>query len=550
MKSFRSLNMIRFRLSRRSGPAQSPAAMPRVSCIVSSAIFSAIARRQRAARAGRRRRPPAARPRVADGARRNPPARAAAARRAATGSWPPWIAGRCAVAAHQPPAFDLLRGVVDRDVRVRLEEPDLAHAVAADAAGRHVGDAAGREPQPRVGDVELAASAPARRPLRSTSTSDRTSARMMSRSWIIRSKTTSMSRLRSGNAPSRCTSMNRGEVDAAAAPRRPPGCSARCARPPASRRTRAAAAISSSASASDRAIGFSTSTRDAALEKRQRDVAVQLGRHRDRHRVDLAEQLADSRSARARRSPRRSPRRASGLRVDHRRRARTPSSVRQDPRVVPAQVADADDRDAQRVSASALPASPAARPRRRSRCRPRSADVEHVLAVEHQRPARVDRQRRRAGAPHRLDRRDADDRHVEPHVLLRLRHLDDRARRGRPDARPGAITSSVPSIASTATTALCLTAIVWPMSSAGDRVGHRGSRTRSPRAPRSVGARSVSTPVARQQRRQERRRIEQLDALVAHARRRPRRSARRCSAPSAASAPTAASGRARCRRRS
>jgi hypothetical protein len=39
-----------------------------------------------------------------------------------------------------------------------------------------------------------------------------TSARMMSRSWIIRSNTTSMSRLRSGNTPSRCTSMNRGVV--------------------------------------------------------------------------------------------------------------------------------------------------------------------------------------------------------------------------------------------------------------------------------------------------------------------------------------------------
>jgi len=41
-------------------------------------------------------------------------------------------------------------------------------------------------------------------------TSDFTSARMMSRSWIIRSNTTSMSRLRSGNTPSRWTSMKRG----------------------------------------------------------------------------------------------------------------------------------------------------------------------------------------------------------------------------------------------------------------------------------------------------------------------------------------------------
>ena len=35
-----------------------------------------------------------------------------------------------------------------------LEEPDLAHAIAADAAGGEVGDAAAREPQARVGDVD------------------------------------------------------------------------------------------------------------------------------------------------------------------------------------------------------------------------------------------------------------------------------------------------------------------------------------------------------------------------------------------------------------
>ena len=44
------------------------------------------------------------------------------------------------------------------------------------------------------------------------STSDLTSDSTMSTSWIIRSKTTSMSRLRSGNVPRRWTSMNRGSV--------------------------------------------------------------------------------------------------------------------------------------------------------------------------------------------------------------------------------------------------------------------------------------------------------------------------------------------------
>ena len=89
---------------------------------------------------------------------------------------------------------------------------------------------------------------------------------------------------------------------------------------------------------------------------------------------------------------------------------------------------------------------------------------EHRVAVEHERLARVDRQRGRAGDAHRLDRGEADDRHVEAHVLLRLGHLDDAHARARRGARRGAMTSSVPSIASTATTAWCFTAIVCPMS--------------------------------------------------------------------------------------
>ena len=102
-----------------------------------------------------------------------------------------------------------------------------------------------------------------------TSTSDSTT----SRSWIIRSKTTSMSRLRSGNVPRRWTSMNRGSsmsgtrrrdrrVEALGVPdRRAP------------RRRGAAAAIISSASSSDRAIGFSTRTGTPGRQERaHRDV--------------------------------------------------------------------------------------------------------------------------------------------------------------------------------------------------------------------------------------------------------------------------------------
>ena len=50
---------------------------------------------------------------------------------------------------------------------------------------------------------------------------------------------------------------------------------------------------------------------------------------------------------------------------------------------------------------------------------------EERVAIENQRPAGIDRQHRRAGDAHRLDRRQADNRHVEAHVLVRLGDLDD-----------------------------------------------------------------------------------------------------------------------------
>src|SRR6476620_1274548 len=36
-----------------------------------------------------------------------------------------------AVAAHEPPSLDLLRGVIDRDVGIGLKEADLAHTLLA-----------------------------------------------------------------------------------------------------------------------------------------------------------------------------------------------------------------------------------------------------------------------------------------------------------------------------------------------------------------------------------------------------------------------------------
>ena len=110
------------------------------------------------------------------------------------------------------------------------------------------------------------------------------------------------------------------------------------------RRASAAAAIISSASSSDRAIGFSTSDRHAGRQERQRDVAMQLGRHGDRHGVDLPEQLARSRrAARVRFAAAISSARAAigvddGDELDARQR-------RQNPRVMAAEVSDADDGD-------------------------------------------------------------------------------------------------------------------------------------------------------------------------------------------------------------
>src|SRR5687767_14532743 len=43
---------------------------------------------------------------------------------------------------------------------------------------------------------------------------------------------------------------------------------------------------------------------------------------------------------------------------------------------------------------------------------------EHLIAVNDERPAGVDGQGRGIRRAHGLDRRDADHRHVEPHVLL------------------------------------------------------------------------------------------------------------------------------------
>src|SRR6185437_15503706 len=51
---------------------------------------------------------------------------------------------------------DIFAGVVDGDVLVGLEEAQFADPLGADAAGSEVGDAAGIEFEPDVGDIDLA----------------------------------------------------------------------------------------------------------------------------------------------------------------------------------------------------------------------------------------------------------------------------------------------------------------------------------------------------------------------------------------------------------
>ncbi len=61
---------------------------------------------------------------------------------------------QAAVVLQELPALHFLGRIVDRQVGRRLEEADPAHAVATDPAGRQVRDAAVREPQARVRDVD------------------------------------------------------------------------------------------------------------------------------------------------------------------------------------------------------------------------------------------------------------------------------------------------------------------------------------------------------------------------------------------------------------
>ena len=185
----------------------------------------------------------------------------------------------------------------------------------------------------------------------------------------------------------------------------------------------------------------------AALEEWQCHGHVALGRHGNRHHVDLRLETGrvGARPAAGGRGHLLGP---LAIDVDDGHQVDTVQAG-QNPRMVPAEVPDADDRRLSgRTASSGIAPEPAIRVRLRlrplahSRARPRmprspASSARRTISSRSKTSVRpgVDRQRDGARRPHRLDRRSPDDRHVEPHVLIRLRDLHDVERRDRPSAR-------------------------------------------------------------------------------------------------------------------
>ena len=291
-----------------------------------------------------------------------------------------------------------------------------------------------------------------------------------------------MSRLRSGKVPSRCPSMNRGAVSSGAG-----DLDGRVEALRMSHRQRRP----SCAGAQDEGIGFLERPRQRLLDQHRR---ARLEKRRGNRRVRRGWRRHDD-----------------GIRHANQR-----GGVLDDRRAV--RVGDLRARW-RFVSTTPIRSTPGMPARIRAWCRPRcptpmtatrmwlsndlSPDdrdtggiggLDHSLTVDEQRLASVHRERRGANLPQHLDGAHTDDRHVESHVLLRLGHLDE------PQARPGQwparrSISSVPSIASTATTAPSFTATDWPTSSAAMASAMR-YRTRGPSVPRATApGQSASRPV-------------------------------------------------------
>ena len=174
---------------------------------------SAIRSRMRVGQArarGARPRPP--RPAAALPHRRRRRPRAAAAAAPRRGSRRPLDrdVGAARSAVLEAVDLGLARGEVDRDVGPRREDPELAHLLGRDPAGGEVGDRARRRSAGGRWRCPPAAVSTGTPTASTCTASEPSSASTMSRSWIIRSSTTSMSRLRAENEPSRCTSTKRG----------------------------------------------------------------------------------------------------------------------------------------------------------------------------------------------------------------------------------------------------------------------------------------------------------------------------------------------------
>ena len=245
----------------------------------------------------------------------------------------------------------------------------------------------------------------------------------------MRSKTTSMSRLRSGNALSRWTSMKRGAVTS--------GAMAVDGRVEPLRVTDGEHGIRPSRDL-DHRIGVRQRTRhrfldqhgDTALQERHGNLMVDLGRHGNDDRVHVVQHVTIVGTARERRSsrPHPPPSRERGPRLPRARRRPSADNSRAwwRPRWPMPMTAvrsgsggmgplrPADDGDAGLVGGG-----------------------EHVLAVEHERAAGIDRQRRRAGDAHRLYRRKPDDRARRTACPASAWRLSRCGRRARPDTRHG-----------------------------------------------------------------------------------------------------------------
>ena len=109
---------------------------------------------------------------------------------------------------------EFLAGEVEREVLVGLEEAELADLLGGDAAGGEVGDAAGVEFDADVGDVDFAGE-DGQADGADFADGELARLRTMSRSWIMRSRTTSTSRERGVKMLRRWASKNMGRVSAA-----------------------------------------------------------------------------------------------------------------------------------------------------------------------------------------------------------------------------------------------------------------------------------------------------------------------------------------------